>query len=290
MLLNKKGMTGREAMNKKLSAFLLSLVFFASFFLTGCGENNIFGWSHKAGSGSNVSSLASDAYSALQNKDYAKALEFYSKILESESGNSEAIYGYSAAKLGEAGLDISSLIANLIQQQSAPSSAPSRLSPSIAELAKAPYLSASQSSMLPDTVKQKIDKISAAVNDILSNKYLLKIIRGQGDGSISPDNPDVNINIAFCLVLRAAITAYNAGIDFQNDYSQSGATDTPEIRSAAKDLVSAYHRLLVVISKLNLSSDAAIANIKSDIQSLYDSLPAGTKSAVDLNYDYYLNS
>ncbi|MCX5782538.1 MAG: hypothetical protein NT145_07575 [Elusimicrobia bacterium] len=273
-------------MDKKLSAILLSLVFFAMFFLTGCGDNNIFGWSHKTGSGSNVSSLSSDAYSALQNKDYAKALEYYSKILESEPGNSEAIYGYSAAKLGDAGLDISSLVANLIQQQSAPSAAPSRLSPAIAELAKAPYFSSS-ASMLPDTIMQKIDKISAAVNDILSNKYLLKIIKGQGDGSVSPDNPDLNINIAFCLVLRAAITAHNSGIDFQNDYSQSGAGDTSEMRSAAKDLVSAYHRLLVVIAKLNLSSDAAIANIQSDIKSLFNSLPVTT---IDLNYDYYLNS
>lgn len=287
MVLNKKETTGRDAMNTKSGAFLLSLVFVALFFFTGCGDNNIFGWSHKTGSGSNVSSLSSDAYSALQNKDYAKALEYYSKILESDSGNSEAIYGYSAAKLGEAGLDISSLVANLIQQQSAPSSSPSRLSPAIAELAKAPY---SSSSMLPDTIKQKIDAILAAVNNILSSKYLLKIIKGQGDGSISPDNPDVNINIAFCLVLRAAITAYNAGIDFQNDYTQPGAGDSDEMRKAAKDLVSAYHRLLVVIAKLNLSSDAAIANIKSDIQSLYNSLDSGTKTEVLLNYDYYLNS
>src|SRR3989339_1366640 len=90
----------------------------------GCGKTNIFSWAHQSGGDTSTTALQSDALTALQDKDYAKALDYFLKILEQDPNNSEAIYGYSAAKLADAGLDLGDLIASLIKQQS---SAPARL-------------------------------------------------------------------------------------------------------------------------------------------------------------------
>ena len=270
-------------MNRKTVAFLLSMIFFVPFAFTGCGNSNIFSFGHTAGSSNTVSSLQADANAALQNGDYQNALKYYQQILQSDPANSEALYGYSSADLANAGLDLPSLIANLIKQQT---SAPSKLSPALVKIARGS--SSNAGSMLPDIIKQRAATLGPVVNDILEN-YLKKIIQGKGDGVIAPDNPDLNINIAFCLILRAAITAYDGGVDFTDNYQSIG--DSPVLIPAGHDIISAYHRLLVVEKALNLSSNSAIVKINEDIRRLYESLPAHIRaSGLDPDYDYFLNS
>jgi tetratricopeptide (TPR) repeat protein len=288
-------------MERKTIAFLLSMNFLVTFAFSGCGNSNLFSFGHSAGADTSTTSLSADANAALQSGDYAKALEYYKKILESDPSNSEAIYGFCTSDLANAGLDLPSLISTFIKESnvsSAPSivrrapsaSEPKSIGQAIAIMAQTGPIFSSQASLLPDSIKLKILTLGPVVDEVLGEKYLKKIIKGQGDGVIAPDNADLNINIAFCLVLRAAITAYNSGVDFQDNYTQSSLVDSPALQSAAKDLISAYQRLKIVINALNLGNNAAISKIKDDIQKLYDSLPAATQALFDLNYDYYLNS
>jgi tetratricopeptide (TPR) repeat protein len=270
-------------MKRQLSLVLLGIALVA---FTGCGKNNIFSWAHSAGSNSDSQALSSDAYSALQNKDFAKALEYYSKILESDPNNSEAIYGYSAAKLADSGIDIASLIANFVRQSN---SAPyNHLAPSIASAANT---TVSPSSLLPQNIITNRVAILRAVNDVLSSKHLAKIIKGMADGKIDPDNTDVNLNIAFCLVLRAAINAYDSGaITFSDDYTVTAVN--PNVAAAdeiGRDLASAYQRFLKVAVKLKLSSSSGINSIKEDINKLFNQLVAKTGTTVDINHDYILD-
>ncbi|MFC1501410.1 hypothetical protein ACFL58_03050 [Elusimicrobiota bacterium] len=266
----------------------MALFSFVLLLFVGCGDNNIFSFAHSPGASSSISALSSDAYAALQNGDYPKAIEYYSKILESDPNNSEAIYGYSAAKLADSGLDISSLVANLISNDGdgAPALQAGRLSYAVNSIVYA----AGDDDLLPATIIANKEKIKAALAAVLDSTKLKKIIKNLTDGKISADNADVNINIAFSLLLRAAIIANEKGLDFSSEYEASAGVDSPEIQVAAKDIVSAYHRLKVVIAALNLDNDSALASIRDDMESLYNSLPAATKSAIQLTMDYYLNT
>lgn len=252
--------------------------------VSGCGKSNIFSWAHSSGSDSSAVALSSDAYTALQNKDYAKALEYYQKMLESDPANSEAIYGAAAAELASAGLDIGSLVANLVQQQQAP--AAHNLAPAIAAAART---APSSNNILPDTIIARLQTLRPAVDNVLSDALLLRILQGKADGKIAPDNADVNLNVAFCLVVRAAMKAHDAGIRINSDYTITGIIDNATANSIGKDIISAYHRLIVVNNTLHFSSDSAVGNIKSDVQKLFDDLKADNPGiTVDINQDYYL--
>ena len=272
-------------MKRKLSVLLFGALLFTMY---GCGKNNIFSFAHSAGNSSGTSALSSDASQALQNKDYNKALQYYSQILQSNPNNSQAIYGYCAAELANSGMDISSLVANLVKQQSG---APARLAPALAYAANTSLTSSSN--LIPLTIITNRVAIEKAVNDVLSSKYLLKIIKGNGDGTIAPDNVDVNVNIAFCLVLRAALKVIDSGsITFNSDYTVTvNSTDISVANDAGRDIASAYQRLLKVAKKLNLGSDAAITKINNDVNNLFNDLkkqiPAIT---VKINEDYYAES
>ena len=94
----------------------LPLLFVAGLF-SGCSQGNIFSFAHSAGNTSNLNSLSIDANTALQSKDYAKALSDYTKLLKAQPSDANAIYGYAEAELDNSGLDVGALIANLLQQQ-----------------------------------------------------------------------------------------------------------------------------------------------------------------------------
>lgn len=257
-----------------------------SVLLTACSKGNIFSWTHSSGSGSNVQSLTSDAYTALRDKDYGKALEYFSKILESDPNNAEAIYGYSVAQLAESGLDISTIVSNLVSSGGNNSSSISGLATAISRVSGSSGLSSTN--ILPGTILANLEKIKSAVNKVLEDKYLIKIARGKADGKIAPDNPDLNLNLAFCFILRSAMNL-NDKIKFTSDYEVEveDASDQIAINDAAKDIVRAYHRLLAVISKLNLSgSDAIITRIRDDVKKLFDDYKAKLNIDADINADY----
>ena len=260
---------------KKMAVSSPLLVVFAMLLaVSGCGKNNIFAWAHQAGSSTDVNSLESDASSALTNKDYSAAKEYYLKILASDPNNSMAIYGYSTATLAQAGLDVGSLVANLISQSG---SAPQRLAPAIAFAASS---SSSGENLLPESIRARIAILKPAVDDVIPR--LAKIVKGQADGKIPKDNPDVNLNLGLCLVIRAAMTLdslvvfdtnYKASINsgLTHDQVQSAA------HSAAEDISSAYVRLQVIVNKLTQAK--SLSNVFDDMKTMFDNLKSSLKSS-----------
>jgi len=291
---------------KRQGMVLLSIVLFS---FAGCGQSNIFSWAHSPGSSSSTSSLSVDASQALQNKDYAKAMQYYSQILKSNPNNSQAIYGYCSAELASSGIDIASLVSNLVVQNNNGNNnnnngnnnnnnnnpSFSRLASALAYAAHAP---ASNSLLPSDIIKNEV-AIKKALNIVLGSQYLLKIVEGKGDGTIAPDNPDVNVNIAFCLVLLAALKVNDYGIvTFNNDYTvtvpaSTTVSNTQVINDAddfGRDIISAYYRLMVVVKKLNLDNNAMVSQIESDVQTLFGNLQTAIPG-INLNTstDYYLS-
>jgi tetratricopeptide (TPR) repeat protein len=267
-----------------------SLAASAALLLTfaGCGQNNLFSFAHKAGGDSSTAALTSDANTALQNKDYTKALDYYTKILAADPSNSAAIYGFSAATLANSGLDIATLVSNLIKQQAG---APDHLAPAISFAA---HSSSDQTNILPQQIIDNLPQIRAAIDRIMADGKLPSIVKGKADGTIDPDNPDVNINLAFCLILRAALKVQASGaVTFDKNYNvvisgNDAVTYKSVAIDAGKDVISAYQRLLVVYKKLNLGNDATLAKIKDDVQSLYNDLKTkfNITTELDINQDY----
>jgi tetratricopeptide (TPR) repeat protein len=272
-------------MRTQVRQYLLAVVGVCLVLLCGCGKANIFSWAHQSGSSSDSQALSSDAYTALRDKDYTKALEYYQKILEQDPESAEAIYGYAAAELANAGIDIAGLVANLVKE-----TAPTRnLAPSIAYASNA---FPSPTNILPDNILNNLQKTKEALDRVMDNGRLPKIVRGQADGKIDPENPDVNLNLAFCLVLRAAILVQQSGaITLNSDYSVTiNTVDMNVANEAGKDIVSAYHRLLIVYEKLNLGSDSTITRIKDDVNTLFSDLKSKVPGiTVDINHDYLLD-
>jgi hypothetical protein len=242
------------------AAFCLALVLSFS----GCSRSNIFGWAHSAGSVKTTTALSADAYTALQNKDYAKAIDYFTQILASEPGNSEAIYGYAVAQLGSAGIDIASLITNMITNQNP---AVSHLSPAIASLVSA----APGTNLLPSTILANKPAIMAALDKILDPTKLPKIANGTADGKIKPDDADVNVNLAFCYLLRAALRLTDY-VQFNTDYSVDSITNVSAAKNPAiescKDIIRAYHRVQVVVGKLEPGKKTSLTDLSGDINTL----------------------
>jgi len=237
--------------------------------MSGCGKSNIFSWARSAGSGSSIDSVMSDGYAALSEKNYAKALEYYGKVLDADPNNSEAIYGWSAAKLGDSGLDVASIISNMVRQQG---SSVIHLSPALYSVAK--EAQSSSNNLLPETIVANITKYKDAINEVLAVNKLPKIINATANGKISFDNPDVNINASFCLILRAAMTL-NDYVEISDDYGTSTITTTvPQsvAEDALKDIASAYNLFLRAMAKLNYSDDTSIGQMKKDVKKLFDNL------------------
>ena len=251
----------------------------------GCSKGNIFGAAHKPGSSSDIQSLTSDAYTAFREKNYAKALEYYAKILEKDPSNSEAIYGYSAAKLADAGLDVAAIVSNLVTQNNAPGL--NSLSDTLNAVSRT---SADPDNILPDSILNNLTRIRAAVDAVLASDKLPKILNGLADGSIKADNADLNLNVALCLVLRAAMRLVDDNGDFFLSFDTgynvedvaSTLTDEQKllITESSKDIVRAFRCLKTVFDSLRLDTDSSIAGIKDDVSEMLDNLDAALDAAL----------
>jgi hypothetical protein len=235
---------------------------------SGCGKNNnLFSFTHSAGSSSDAKALLSDAETALRDKDYDKAKEYFNKLLAADPDNAQAIYGEAAAELAAAGIDIATLVANLVKNNSGSDNA-SHLAPAIASAARR---TSSPGNILPDTIIDNLSEIRAAVEAVLRPDRLPRIVAGQADSSLAPNNPDVNLNLAFCYVLHAALVL-NDHVTFDTEYHATvvnGADLNTDANTAANDLVYAYHCMRNVVESLNLSDDGAIASISQDVKDLF---------------------
>jgi len=253
--------------------------------LSSCGTSNIFSWARSAGSGSSIDSVMSDGYAALGEKNYTKAIEYYGKVLDTDPNNSEAIYGWSAAKLGNSGLDVATIIANMVRQQG---SNTIHLSPAIYSAVK--EAQSSSNNLLPATIIANINKYKDTINEVLAANKLPKIIHATADGKIAFDNPDVNINASFCLILRAAMSL-NDYVTISDDYSitTNNTANAPyAVKEAAlQDVASAYNLFLRAMKKLNYTDDTSIGQMKKDAEKLFNDLKSSLGvTGVDLNTLY----
>ena len=251
--------------------------------MSSCGKSNIFSWARSAGSGSSIDATMSDAYAALSEKNFAKALEYYKKALDADPNNSEAIYGWAAAELGNSGLDVATIISNMVRQQG---STTIHLSPAFYSVAK--EAQSSSNNLLPSTIVANITKYRDAINEVLAANKLPKIIHATADGKISFDNPDVNINASFCLILRAAMNL-NDYVKIADDYSTTNIANAPLSvkEDALKDVASAYNLFIRAMKKLNYSDDTSIGQMKKDAEKLFNDLKSSLGvTTVDINTLY----
>ena len=179
-------------MSKKITFLIIALLFFS-----GCGQWNIFKWAHKEGGSTDATALVSDGQSALNRKDYIKAKEFFAKALQANPNSSEANYGYAQAIIGASGLGLAQIISSVIQQAKSPGVPLPAGNPFIHFVSNS--FSASQSDLLPSTLD--LAKLYAVSKDAVPP--LKKIADAQCDGIIPANDVDVNINLAFLLVVRA---------------------------------------------------------------------------------------
>src|SRR5687768_534468 len=106
---------------KNRGKLMMAVALLGSMALSGCKDGNLFGGFRKAGSGDKVS-LMSDAKAALANREWNNAKSYYESVIAKEPGNTEALYGAAVATMGTAGLDLGTLLSNVIASKGAPSS------------------------------------------------------------------------------------------------------------------------------------------------------------------------
>jgi len=171
--------------------------------LSGCGDTNFFSWVHKSGSDDSQSALKADGEKALIDKDYSRAEEYFTKVLESNPKDSVARYGRAQAAYGAAGISLSKILSSALEDLKDNSISSPYLDPHLTscyDLAKRSQ-SAAPDNLIPISIDlQKLYSANAGV--ILDLKY---IADGNADGVIPYDDPDVNINLAIAMTLQAAL-------------------------------------------------------------------------------------
>ncbi|MGM0442391.1 MAG: tetratricopeptide repeat protein [Elusimicrobiota bacterium] len=166
---------------------ILIPVFAAAVFLSGCENSNIFSWTHAQGGDSSVVSLLSDGQKAENDGDYEEAIEYYDKILKKDPDNSEALYGKASAELKNAGLELSELVSNMINEDTQ-----------------------GTQDLISDLNFEKLEAGAKEAKDALET-----ITSGEGDGTIPADDPDVNLNLAITRAIWSAsylINEYNVKV------------------------------------------------------------------------------
>ncbi len=174
----------------------------------GCENNNIFSWSHPEGGDMSTEALLADGQKAEYDENYEEAIKYYDKILDKDHDNSEALYGKASAELKNAGLDLADLASKVISKDTQ-----------------------GTQDLLETLDFKKLLAGSEAAKDALA-----KIAGGEGDGTISSDDADVNLNLAVTRVIYSAsylIDKYD--IKVKDDFSLENAPDN--IDSADEDKI-----------------------------------------------------
>jgi len=256
--------------------------------LGGCSNFNLFSWTHKRGGDSSVPALMADAAVALDDEDYAEAIDLYEEILDKDSDNAEALYGLAQAILGEAGFSIADIIANLIEGDGDSDLFDSSnykifSTSSGRRLRRAADFG--EDNIIPESID--LDELLDATAEVIV--LLQQIVDGEGDGSISPDNVDVNINLALAYLLHAACLVADTNGDGRNgpgdayiitpDYeivTEEGVVDNSNraaiktrLLTAKDDILNAVDRLLVVIEVLDIEDeDALLTDLDENLDEL----------------------
>jgi len=269
---------------RNFKLFLLSGLLVSMTLICGCRGGNLFGRFHKKGSSGSTEGLMADARSALINKEFDNAKAYYEKIIAKDPGNSNALVGYSQASFGSAGLDLGTIVANVIDSQG--SGAPQ---PGLAGVLTAANTGAGAGAVGADPgtilygIKYDALRVVLGLTGVEPNIIwaLEKIVKGEADGIIPADDPDVNLNLAIAYVLRAAIRLVdyvNINSDtYTTDTSYNFATDTDAqalARESVRDIKKAYYRISTAIVTISATTGSTVADLLTDIKTIFDELVA----------------
>jgi hypothetical protein len=267
--------------------------FAAALGLWGCKNGNLFGSFHKEGTGTPAAVL-SDAKAALANREFNNAQSYYEKVLVNEPKNSEALYGAATATMGSAGLDLGTLLANVITtKQTLPASGPALH----AALSQA-SLGVSAVSAAPDA-NSLLNSLDLAAMRAHMNKiicYLLKIRSGHADGRVPRDNINVMVSLAITRTLRAVLrTLDNNLVDIRKKSDGKSyevvyvdktnikdACSNGILKASLDDLFGAVESIKSAVEKVNPSATSTLAEVKDDIKASFKDFQ---KAITDLNTD-----
>ena len=195
----------------KIKYILMCMLLLA--FLTGCGDQNFFEWSHKEGSNKSVASLNADADKSFRDGNYGKAGEYYSEVLEKDSKNSEALYGMAKVAYAINDIKLAKLASSFLEDIDDDNDSQNSSSFAFTDLDLCGSFNAgggsSKSDLIPSSIiKEKLLAATIVVIDALS-----RIANNQADNVIAWDDPDVNINLAIALVINSALLILDSNGD-----------------------------------------------------------------------------
>ncbi len=178
-------------MNKFKIYNTLFLIFICTLLTCGCENGNIFSC---ANSRKSISATLINGQHALNKGNYIKAINYYNDVLDKDPDNSYALYGLSSAKLKNSGLDIPDIIEKLINQSNN-----------------------SQNNLIYFSSDIELSTSEAMI-------LLKKIITGDSDGNIPPDDYDVNVNMGITQTIHALSALLNwtestDAVEIKDDYS-----------------------------------------------------------------------
>jgi tetratricopeptide (TPR) repeat protein len=204
----------------KLVAVFLVLLMILS--LAGCSKTtNIFRWAHKGGSDTSKESLLADGKAALNGKNFSDALTYYNKLLDQNPNDSQALYGKAQALIGLGGLSLAELIANVVKEAQSTSTSPVIANSEFGAFFSRTQYTSSPTDLLPDTLNlPQLYHTAIVVVPVLQ-----QIADGNGDGVIPADDPDVNINLAFFMTIRAVCRL----LDDNKDNIPAGTGDSVQV-------------------------------------------------------------
>lgn len=252
--------------------------------LWGCKDGNLFGGFRKEGSGDTATKLA-DARAALARKEFNNARAYYESILASDPRNSQALYGAASATMGSSGLDLGTLLSNIITTNGAPAAGSS----SLGDVIRSAAIGAGASSVDPNSLLDglNIDALKSNLNIIIC--YLSRIRVGNSDGVIPTDDVSTLLSLMITRTLRAVLRVQDLGlIDIRktssgNSYNVeiTGNVATlnsycgdigagSQIEKALDDLAGAVNSLNAVVAKLNSSADSTLTSIKTDVDNAFN--------------------
>lgn len=153
------------------SLFLLVIVFFFAVGAVNCKSCNVFYWTYEMGAANEATDemKLQNAQEYINNGDYDKAKEMYDEILKEDPDNSQALYGRAQTNMAKADIDYITVMTVMSDTNAANDPATRQ---KLAQMAN------SLANVSPDVIAD-----------------LEKIKNGQGDGSVSPNDPKLNMNL-----------------------------------------------------------------------------------------------
>ncbi|MBL0058297.1 MAG: hypothetical protein IPP35_04125 [Elusimicrobia bacterium] len=239
--------------------------------LAGCQNNNLFGGLHKEGTG-DAQSLVSDGQSALARGEYATAQDYFTRAIAADPGNSDALYGSAVAAMGLAGLNIGQLVSNLTTDHGG-SGAPS-LRGAIQQASLGLGAPSGSSDSLLFEIGDKV-ALDDALKVVIRNLETIHL--GLADGKIARDDASLLINLGLARLLKGVTGPWRSGLlDIRETGGAYSVVLTGSISGSCVVIDDAIHHvawgfldLNEAVGKLKLVSGSTLADITSDVDTLY---------------------